>query len=188
MHVGVVVEVVVQLLGAGGEGEDLTALVQVSCVAPVILPALAMSTKASTYISVWTPRSFRSDWAIMAADGVGHAADAQLQAGAVGDLRHDQVCDLQVHLGRRRRQRPAGRWGGLSPLHDAGPPRRYGHSFPYRRGSGAYSSLTSTMIILAFSQTAPDGKRWQAEVEVAVLVHRSHLEDGDVQRVEDCSR
>ena len=31
---------------------------------PVILPAFAISTKASTYISVCTPRSFKSDCAI----------------------------------------------------------------------------------------------------------------------------
>ena len=32
--------------------------------APVILPAFAISTNASTYISVWTPKSFKSDSAI----------------------------------------------------------------------------------------------------------------------------
>ena len=32
---------------------------------PLILPAFAISTKASTYISVWTPKSFKSESAIM---------------------------------------------------------------------------------------------------------------------------
>ena len=38
---------------------------------PVILPARAISTKPSTYISVCTPRSFKSDWAIMEPTALG---------------------------------------------------------------------------------------------------------------------
>ena len=59
----IIVQVIVHLLGAGTEGVDLTALVQLlACTGD--LAGLAISTKASTYISVCTPRSFKSLCAI----------------------------------------------------------------------------------------------------------------------------
>ncbi len=54
-----------------------------------------------------------------AADGVGHTADAQLQAGAVGDLWHDEVCDLQIDLGSGAGSGHLGH-GRIVALHDAG--------------------------------------------------------------------
>ena len=54
-----------------------------------------------------------------AADGVGHTADAQLQAGTVGDLRHDEVCDLQIDLGSGAGSGHLAD-GRIVALHDAG--------------------------------------------------------------------
>ena len=56
----------------------------------------------STSISVWMPRSRTPASAQQRADGVRHAADADLQAGAVLDLGGDQRGDLAVDVGRRR--------------------------------------------------------------------------------------
>ena len=53
----------------------------------------------SVSISVWTPRSRTPLSQQQRADGVGHAADADLQAGAVFDFGGDQVGNGAVDVG-----------------------------------------------------------------------------------------
>ena len=109
-----------------------------------------------------------------AADGVGHAADAQLEAGTVGDLGDDEVGHGQIHLR-----------GGAGCCHLA------------QRGIVALhngSDLVNVDAVLEAAQAAghvlvhfhndllgllADGSQMaggRAEVEVAVLVHGGNLE------------
>ena len=117
-HVGVAVHVVVQLLGAGGEGVHLAALVQ------VLVPAGDLAGGGDVHKAVHVHLGV--DGQVLqvglgdhGADGVGHAADAQLQAGAIGDLRHHQVGHRPVHVGGLAAAAQLGH-GGIVPLHHIG--------------------------------------------------------------------
>ena len=109
--VGVLVHVVIQLLGTSSESEDLTAIVQ-GLVLAVDLAGLGdVHEGVDVHLGV-NAQVLQVGLSDQSADGVGHAADAQLQAGAVGDLRHDQVC----HGARRWEARsPAQGWRGCCP-------------------------------------------------------------------------
>ena len=66
--------------------------------APVTMPASIRSIMPSTSISVWMPRSRQPASCSERADRVRHAADADLEAGAVLDLGGDQRRHLAVDL------------------------------------------------------------------------------------------
>ena len=113
-HVRVAVHIVVQLLGAGGEGVDLAGPLSRFLWRPVILPAAAMSTKPSTYISVWTDQVLQSDWADHAPMVLGMPpmpSCRQAPLGISGTTRLATARSTSV----AHRRRPAGPRGGLSP-------------------------------------------------------------------------
>ena len=111
--------------------------------------------------------------------GVGHTADAQLQAGAVGDLLHDQLGHRLVHL--------RGCAGGLdahgvvAPLHD------HVHLADVDAVVKAAQTAGHILVDLHDDHLGHLAYRLhmggrQAEVEVAVFVHGRHLEHGNVRR------
>ena len=115
------------------------------------------------------------------ADGVGHTADAQLQAGTVGDLRHDEVCNLQIDLGSGAGSGHLAD-GRIVALHDAGDLGDMDTVFHTTEAAG-HIGVDFDDDLLGLLADSAQMRSAGAEVEVAVLVHRSHLEDGDVQRV-----
>ena len=116
--IGVAVDVVIQLLGAGCEGEDLPALVH------RLVPAGDLAGGGHVHKAVHV--HLRVDGQVLqiglgdhSADGVGHSADAQLEAGPVGDLRHHQVGHRPVHVGGGSAAAQLGH-GGIIALHHIG--------------------------------------------------------------------
>ena len=177
---GVVVEVVVHLLGAGTEGVDLTALVQLLVCAGDLAGLGDVHESVNVHLGV-DAQVLQIALGDEAADGVGHTADAQLQAGTVGDLRNDEVCDLQIDLGGGAGSGHLAD-GRIVALHDAGDLGDMDTVFHTTEAAGhigvdLHDDLPG--LLTDGTQMGSAG----AEVEVAVLVHRSHLEDGDVQRV-----
>ena len=116
-----------------------------------------------------------------AADGVGHTADAQLQAGTIGDLGHDEICDLQIDL---RSGAGSGHLanGRVAALHDAGDPGDVDAVLHAAEAAGHIGVDFDDDLLGLFADSA-QMRSAGAEVEVAVLVHRRHLKDGDIQRV-----
>ena len=116
------------------------------------------------------------------ADGVGHRADAQLQAGTVTDLRHHQFGHRHVHLtgGSAAAQLIQSR--GLS-LHDhvhvvdvdavLKPAQAHGHVLVDLHDDGLCALAHSLQVGAAGT-----------EIEPAVLVHGGHLEHGHVQALD----
>ena len=107
------------------------------------------------------------------ADGVGHTADAQLQAGTVGDLRNDQVGNLQIHFGSSTGSGHLAD-GRVLAFHDAGDLRNVDavlHAAKAARHIGVdlYDDLLG--LFAHSTQMRSAG----TEVEVAVLVHGGHL-------------
>ena len=95
---GVHAHIVIELLGAGGEGEDLAAIVQ-GLVLAVDLAGLGdVHEGVHVHLGVHA-QVLQVGLGDQGAHGVGHAADAQLQAGAVGDLGDDEVGHGAVHVG-----------------------------------------------------------------------------------------
>ncbi len=114
-HVGVAVHVVIQLLGAGGKGEHLAALVQRLVPAGDLAGGGHVHKAIHIHLGV-DGQVLQVGLGDHGADGVGHAADAQLQAGAVGDLGHHQVGHGPVHVGGLAAAAQLGH-GGIVPLH-----------------------------------------------------------------------
>ena len=116
------------------------------------------------------------------ADGVGHTADAELQAGPVRDLLNNQtrnsLVDLRsrsaaAHLGDRR----------ILALYDT---RHLRDVDPVLRAAKAARHIGVDLDINLRRTLAHGAHVGSAgtEVEEAVLVHRSHLEIGDVDRAD----
>ena len=114
------------------------------------------------------------------ADGVGHAADAQLEAGPVGNLGHHQVGHGPVHVGRLAACAQLSH-GGVVPLHDIG------HVLDVDLGAGEAVHPGHILVDLHDNalgtghQVGQVGGR-QAEVEVAVGIHGGGLEHHHVHR------
>ena len=116
-----------------------------------------------------------------AADGVRHAADAQLQAGTVGDLRNDEVCHLQIHFGSSAGGSHLAD-GRVVALHDAGHLRDMDAVFHTAEAAGHVLVDLHDDLLGLFAH-GTQMRSAGAEVEVAVLIHRGHLEHRHVQRV-----
>ena len=124
---------------------------------PLIFPALAISTKASTYISVWTPRSFKSDSAIREPTAFGMPPIPSCKQAPFGIW---STISWATFLSTSVAGPPA----PSSPIGALFPSTIYvtseiwmPHSVPPRQ-RGIFS-LTSTMTCLAVSHIAP---RWDA--------------------------
>ena len=119
---------------------------------PVILPAFAMSTNASTYISVCTPRSLRSDCAISepTAFGIPPIPSCRQAPSGISSTIYFATASSTSVVGAGA---PVSRIAGLSPstimstllmwIPFSNPPRQRGIFL-----------LTSTIIISATSQQA----------------------------------
>ena len=94
---GIAIHVVIELLRAGGEGKDLTALVE--------LLVLAGDLAGEGHVDKAVDIHFGVNGQVLEvrlrdhrADGVGHAADAELEARALPDLGHDELGDRALEL------------------------------------------------------------------------------------------
>ena len=116
-----------------------------------------------------------------AADGIGHTADAQLQAGTVGDLRNDQVGDLQIHFGSSTGSGHLAN-GRILAFHDAGDLRNVDAVLHAAKAAG-HVLVDLNNDLLGFFAYSAQMRCTGAEVEIAVLVHGGYLEHGHIQRV-----
>ena len=151
-----------------------------SCSAPVILPALAMSTKASTYISVWTPRSFRSDWAIMAPTVLGMPPMPSWRQAPLGISVHDKLGHGPVHVGGGAAGAQLGHRRVLT-LH------YHVHVLDVDLAARETNAPRQILVDLyddhfGLGQHVSDMGGHEPEVEVAVGVHGGDLEHGHVHR------
>ena len=116
------------------------------------------------------------------ADGVGHGADAQLQAGAVADLRHHQIGHRQIHLAGSSAAAQLVQ-GGVLTLHD------HIHVINVDAVVKAAQANGHVLVDLHDDGLGALAHRLQmgaagAEVEPAVLIHGSYLEHGHIQRLD----
>ena len=116
-----------------------------------------------------------------AADGIGHTADAQLQAGTVGDLRNDQVGNLQVHFGGSTGSGHLAD-GRVVALHDAGHLRDVHAVLHAAQAAGHVLIDLHDDLFGLFAHGTQMGSAG-AEVEVTVLIHGGHLEHGHIDGV-----
>ena len=116
-----------------------------------------------------------------AADGIGHAADAQLQAGTVGDLRNDQVGNLQVHFGGSTGSGHLAD-GRVVAFHDAGHLRNVHAVLHAAQAAGHVLIDLHDDLFGLFAHGTQMGSAG-AEVEVTVLIHGGHLEHGHIDGV-----
>ena len=137
----------------------------------------------STNISEWMPRSWTAALAQQRAHGVGHAANADLQAGAVFDLRRDQRRDLAIDVGDRLigQLRRCGRLA-VDDVVDVADVHRFLRTEDVRhRRTGLddhrRGALGHRLLV----------RHRAAEVEVAVVVHRTGLDAGDVDALDEAA-
>ena len=94
----IVIQVVVHLLGAGTERIDLAAVVNVLTAAGNAASLCHIYKRIHIHLGMYA-QIFQIALGNHGADGVGHAADAKLQAGAVGDAVHHQAGNSLVNFG-----------------------------------------------------------------------------------------
>ena len=112
------------------------------------------------------------------ADGVGHTADAQLQAGAVGDLGHHQIGHGPVHLSGLAAAPQLGH-GGVVPLH------HHVHVLNVDLAAGQAVDPGHVLVdlhndYLGLLQHIGQVGGGQGIAEVAVAVHGGDLDHGHV--------
>ena len=175
--VGVVIHVVVELLRARTEGEHLPALVQVLVLSGDLARPGDVHEGVHIHLGV-DPQVPQVGLGDHGADGVGHTADAQLEAGPVGDLGYHQAGHGPVHVGGL----PAGPQLGhrrVVPLHHAVhvPDVDLTAVEAVDPGQAAVDLQDDVPGLLQHVRQLGGG---QAEVEVAVAVHGGDLEHGHV--------
>ena len=176
----VVVQVIVHLLGACTKGIDLTALVQILVAAGDLACLCNIHKGIHIHLSVHA-QVLQIALGDEAADGVGHTADAQLQAGTVGDLRDDEVCHLQIDLGGSTGSGHLAD-GRVAALHNTG---NLGDVHPVLGAAQAFGHVPVDLnddflgLIADGTQVGSTG----AKVEIAVLVHGGHLEHRHIHGV-----
>ena len=177
-HIGVLLDVVIQLLGAGSKGIDLTASVHVLVAAGDLASLGNIHESVHIHLGVHA-QILQVGLRDQGANGIGHTADAQLQAGAVGDLLHDHLGNLAVHIGGRSAGAHGGH-GGVLAFHD--------HVNIADVDLGAGQTVDPRHILVDFhddllgmlQHIANVGSR-NSEAEVAVGVHGSHLDHSHIR-------
>ena len=176
-HVGVVVHIVIQLLGAGGKGEHLAALVQLLVASGDLARHGHVHKAIHIHLGV-DGQVLQVRLGDHRADGVGHPADAQLQTGPVGDLGHHQVGHGPVHVGGLAATAQLGH-GGILALHH--------HVHVLDVDLAAVQAIDPGQVLVDlqdddFSPVQHIGqvRGGQTIAEVAVLVHGGHLDHGHV--------
>ena len=168
----VIVQVIVHLLGAGTKGVDLTALVQLLAAA-VDLAGLGNIHKGIHIHFGVHAQILQIALRDQPADGVGHTADAQLQAGTVRDLRHDEVGYLQVHLGSGTGSCHLAD-GGICALHNATYLRNV-YAVLHAAKAARHIGVDLHDDLLGLFAHSTQMRSAGTEVEVAMLVHGGHL-------------
>ena len=173
----VAVHIIIELFGAGGKGEDLAALVN------VLVPAgdLARHGHVNETVNI----HFGVNGKILqvrlrdhGADGVGHTADTELEACAVGDLRNHKIGNGTVDLGRLTAAAKL-RNGRILPLND--------HINVFDIDLTAGKTADPGHILVDFNDDRLRALQHIGKVgsckrvaEIAVLVHGSDLDHGDI--------
>ena len=176
----VVVQVIIHLLGAGTKGIDLTALVQILVAAGDLACLCNIHKGIHIHLGVHA-QILQVALRDQVADGVGHTADAQLQAGTVGDLRDDEVCHLQIDLGGGTGSGHLAD-GRVAALHNTG---NLGDVHPVLGAAQAFGHVPIDLnddlfgLIADGTQVGSTG----AKVKIAVLVHGGHLEHRHIHGV-----
>ena len=113
--------------------------------------------------------------------GVGHTADAQLEAGTVGDLTHHQLSHLLIDLGRLGRGQDT--HGIIAAFHD--------HIYIGDMDCLAKAAVNTGHLLVDLHDDRLGGVAHglqvgggNAEVEVAVLIHGGNLEHGNIGLIE----
>ena len=176
----VIVQVIVHFLGAGTEGVDLTALVQLLACTGDLAGLGDIHKGIHIHFGVHA-QILQIALCDQAADGIGHTADAQLQAGTVGDLRNDQVGNLQIHFGSSTGSGHLAD-GRVLAFHDAGDLRNVDAVLHAAKAAG-HVLVDLNDDLLGFFAHSTQMRCTGAEVEVAVLVHGGHLEHRHIQRI-----
>ena len=116
------------------------------------------------------------------ADGVGHTADTQLQACAIGDLRNDQVCNSHIHI---RGSAAGAQLGNIRVL------TLNDHGNVPNVDLGAGEAVDPGQLLVDFhddalgaGQNISNMGTGNAKVEVAVRVHGSGLEHHNVNGIQ----
>ena len=176
----IIVQVIVHFLGAGTEGVDLTALVQLLACTGDLAGLGDIHKGVHIHFGVHA-QILQIALCDQAADGIGHTADAQLQAGTVGDLRNDQVGNLQVHFGGSTGSGHLAD-GRVVAFHDAGHLRNVHAVLHAAQAAGHVLIDLHDDLFGLFAHGTQMGSAG-AEVEVTVLIHGGHLEHGHIDGV-----
>ena len=174
---GVVVQIVIELLGAGGEGVGLTAL--------VVVLALASDAAGQRHVHEGVHVHFGLDAQVLqvgvrdqAAHGGGQHADAQLHAGAVGDLLHHLAGDGPLAVTGLGGDHQLAH-GGVGSFHD--------HVHVVDADAAVKAAVAVGLVgvdlhddALGLLQHGGLVGGGGTEVEPAVLVHGSDLDHGHV--------
>ena len=171
--VRVAVHVIIELLRTGGKREDLTALVELLVLAGDLAGHRHIHKAVHIHLGV-NGEVLEVGLRDHRADGVRHTADAELQAGTVRDLRHDEVRHRGVDLGRRA-ARAELRHGRVLALND--------HIDVGNVDLAAVQAVDPRQILvdldddrLGVIEHIRQMRAGQRIAEVAVLVHRRDLD------------
>ena len=175
--VGVAIHVVIELLRTGGKGEDLTALVEILVLAGDLAGERHIDKAVDVHLGV-NGQILEVRLGDHRTDGVGHAADAELQARAVRDLGYDKVgnCGVDLSGGAARAEL---RHGRVLTLHD--------HVNVLDVDLAAGEAVDPRQVLVDFNDDGLGSVEHVSQMrgrervaEVAVLVHRRDLDHGDV--------
>jgi len=165
-------------LGSGGKGIHLAAPIQ------VFLHAGNLAGHGQIYIGIYIHLRMHAQipqirLAQHGTHGVGHATDTQLQAGAVGDLLHNELGHCLIHLSSGVRGLDA--HGVVAPLHDH---VHLGNMDAVIKAAQAPGHILVDLHDdhLGFLNNSPQVRGRQAEIEIAVLIHGRHLEHSHIRR------
>ena len=176
----VLVDEVIEALRACGEGEGLTTVVD------VLILAADLAGQRNIHEGIHV--HLRMDGEILQirltdhhTHGVGHTADAQLEASTVGDLPHHQLCHFLVDLGGLSRGQDAHRI--IAAFHD--------HIHVGDMDCLAKAAVNTGHLLVDLHDDRLGGianslqvRGGNAEVEVAVLIHGGNLEHGNIGLIE----
>ena len=178
--VRIFLDVIIQLVCAGREGEDLTALVHRLVHTRDLASLCNIHEAIDIHLGVNT-QILQIGFSNQSANSVGHAADTQLQACAVGDLRNDQLSHLAVHI--RRRNASHLRHTRIVAFHDCG------YILDVDLCTGQTENLRHVLVdldddMLRFRADISQMRRGRGEGEVTEPVHGRTLHHDHVYRIQ----
>ena len=176
-HVGVFLNVVIELLGTGSERVHLTALIQRLAAAAELAGAGHIHETVHIHLRV-NAQILQIGLCNQRTDGIGHTADAKLKAGAVGDLLDDHLGHLAIHLRGRRTGAHSGN-SGVLPFH------HHVHVLDVDLRAGKAVDPGHILIDFHNDSLGPiqhirQMRSGQGKAEVAVGVHRRYLKHGHI--------